>query len=144
MENNNHINMVEYFAYWLQHYRKYDSLWSIVQSGDKHDMLLTLMVKYYVKLSDPSIKEDINRVRNNVNEDVIEITDKRYYLKRYKELVNRNKQLNKTNSEVSEDKNTNTNRYMGFHSKFMNPADMKRRFPKKELRAKERKIILYI
>ena len=62
MENNNHINMVEYFAYWLQHYRKYDSLWSIVQSGDKHDMLLTLMVKYYVKLSDPSIKEDFNNL----------------------------------------------------------------------------------
>lgn len=94
---------------------------------------------YFLQHADPSIKEDINRVRNNVNEDVKEITDKRYYLKRYKELVNRNKRLNKTNSEVSEDKNTNTNRYMGFHSKFMNPADVKRRFPKKELRTKERK-----
>ena len=94
---------------------------------------------FFLQHADPSIKEDINRVRNNVNEDVKEITDKRYYLKRYKELVNRNKQLNKTNSEVSEDKNTNTNRYMGFHSKFMNPADVKRRFPKKELRTKERK-----
>jgi hypothetical protein len=94
---------------------------------------------YFLQHADPSIKEDINRVRNNVNEDVKEITDKRYYLKRYKELVNKNKQLNKTNSEVSEDKNTNTNRYMGFHSKFMNPADVKRRFPKKELRTKERK-----
>ena len=97
---------------------------------------------YFLQHADPSIKEDINRVRHNVNEDVKEITDKRYYLKRYKALINRNKQLDKTNTELTEDKNSN--RYMGFHNKFINPADVKRRFPKKELRTKERKNIFCI
>lgn len=101
---------------------------------------------YLLQHADPSIKADINRVRHNVNEDVKEITDKRYYLKRYKELIKRHKQLDKTNTELTDDKvgdAKSSNRYIGYH-KFINPADVKRRFPKKELRTKERNVFYII
>lgn len=106
---------------------------------------------YLLQQADSSIKDDIDRVRNNVNEDLKEITDKKYYRKRYKQLIAKNRKENKTNTEVSEEKTSgetktsNANKYIGYLNKQMN-ADVKRKFPKREIRAKERKLtyIYYI
>jgi len=56
-------NITEHLAYWLKNYRQYDHLWSLVYYGEKHNMMITQMIKYYVKLADPSFKEDFNNLQ---------------------------------------------------------------------------------
>lgn len=63
LKTNKSTDMTEYLAYWLQNYRQYDYLWSLVYFGEKHDMMITQMIKYYVKLADSSFKEDFNNLQ---------------------------------------------------------------------------------
>jgi len=58
MPTNTPTDAIEYLSYWLRHYRQHDRLWSLVHFGSKHQMMLTQMIKYYIKLKDSSFKED--------------------------------------------------------------------------------------
>ncbi len=110
--------------------------------------LIHLENLYMLQKADPSIKDDINKLRESVNEDLKEVTDKTYYKKKYEALIKKNRPKRKSSSSSDEksdtvDKAANTNkRSTGFISRLRqtNPNEGKKRFPKKEIRAKERKL----
>ena len=110
--------------------------------------LIHLENLYMLQKADPSIKDDINKLRESVNEDLKEVTDKTYYKKKYEALIKKNRPKRKSSSSSDEksdtvDKAANTNkRSTGFISRLRqtNPNEVKKRFPKKEIRAKERKL----
>ena len=122
--------------------------------------LIHLENLYRLQKADPSIKEDINKLRETVNEDLKEVTDKKYYKKKYEELIKKNRAKNRKNDTSSEEltspknskdnnntKNQKSNKatlsYMA-RMRQTNPFDNKKRFPRREMRAKECIIIYFI
>lgn len=122
--------------------------------------LIHLENLYRLQKADPSIKDDINKLREIVNEDLKEVTDKQYYKKKYQELIKKSRAKNRKNETSSEEltspKNSNENNniknkkvnkatlsYMT-RMRQANPFDNKKKFPRREMRAKECIIIYFI
>lgn len=63
MHEKKHTSMIDYFTEWLCHYREYDHIWNLTFSGEKHDMLLSLMIQYNVKVKNSSFKQDFNNLQ---------------------------------------------------------------------------------
>lgn len=153
------------FSYINDNYRK-----QLNKAFMKFNPLIHLENLKMLEEVDPEIKKDICQLKEVIDQDLKEITDKNYYKQRYNELMKKkrssikkellkenenesmnksksradpNNSLNKTLGSSSTSKNFNSLSYLQ-RTKNTSMSDQRRKFPQRELRIVERKLYLII
>lgn len=143
--------LVRNFSYINNTYRK-----QLNQAFMKFNPLLHLDNLKVLSKVDPEINKDINQMKSTIDHDLDEITDKYYYKKRYIKLLEQNKpKIIKTVSLTTNVKNHNStlNTLSNLRSSKRKPTqfpgttrppklgvEVKKKFPKKELKLRESKL----